>query len=74
MQMVGRGMRGVGFGGTETVNVVDFCDKWESFTKWLNPEDIRQLNTYHEMVYEKISPYLDEEEKSWLRHYTRPID
>lgn len=43
-------------------------------TKWLNPEDIRQLNTYHEMVYEKISPYLDEEEKSWLRHYTRPID
>ncbi len=38
MQMVGRGMRGVGFGGTETVNVIDFCDKWESFTKWLNPE------------------------------------
>lgn len=38
MQMIGRGMRGVNFGGTETVNIVDFCDKWESFTKWLNPE------------------------------------
>lgn len=38
MQMIGRGMRGVDFGGTETVNIVDFCDKWESFNKWLNPE------------------------------------
>lgn len=41
--------------------------------RWLNPEDICQLNTYHQMVYEKISPYLEEEEKIWLRHYTRPV-
>lgn len=38
MQMIGRGMRGVGCGGTETVNIVDFCDKWSSFTRWLNPK------------------------------------
>lgn len=37
MQMVGRGMRGPESGGTETVNIVDFCDKWHSITKWLNP-------------------------------------
>ena len=37
MQMVGRGMRGPESGGTETVNVVDFCDKWHSITRWLNP-------------------------------------
>lgn len=38
MQMVGRGMRGSGCGGTETVNIVDFCDKWSSITSWLNPK------------------------------------
>lgn len=40
MQMVGRGMRGAGCGGTETVNIVDFCDKWSSITSWLNPKFI----------------------------------
>lgn len=40
MQMVGRGMRGAGCGGTDTVNVVDFCDKWSSITSWLNPKFI----------------------------------
>lgn len=40
MQMVGRGMRGVGAGGTATVNIVDFCDKWSDITRWLNPEII----------------------------------
>lgn len=38
MQMIGRGMRGVGSGGTETVNIVDFHDNWGSFANWLNPE------------------------------------
>ena len=42
-------------------------------TRWLNPEDIEQLNTYHRMVYEKISPYLEEEEREWLKKYTRPV-
>ena len=40
MQMVGRGMRGVGCGGTETVNIVDFCDKWSSITRWMSPKFI----------------------------------
>lgn len=38
IQMIGRGMRGVSAGGTDTVNIVDFHDKWEVFNKWLNPE------------------------------------
>lgn len=38
MQMVGRGMRGKSQGGTETVNIIDFCDKWNSITRWLNPK------------------------------------
>lgn len=38
MQMIGRGMRGISAGGTDTVNIVDFYDKWEVFKEWLNPE------------------------------------
>lgn len=38
MQMVGRGMRGAGCGGTYSVNIVDFCDKWSSIMSWLNPK------------------------------------
>ena len=38
MQMVGRGMRGSGCGGTDTVNIVDFCDKWTSISGWMNPK------------------------------------
>lgn len=31
------------------------------------------LNHYHQEVYAKISPYLSEEEKTWLKDYTRNI-
>ena len=31
------------------------------------------LNAYHREVYEKISPYLEEEEKAWLREATRAV-
>lgn len=39
MQMIGRGMRGPKADkGTETVNIIDFHDKWTVFQRWLNPE------------------------------------
>ncbi len=31
------------------------------------------LNEYHKMVYEKLSPCLESEEREWLRRYTREI-
>ncbi|MEF9990680.1 MAG: aminopeptidase P family protein [Romboutsia sp.] len=31
------------------------------------------LNKYHNMVYDKISTFLTEEEKTWLKEYTRAI-
>ena len=40
LQMIGRGMRGKAAHGTERLNVVDFNDKWETFTKWLNPTEL----------------------------------
>ncbi len=39
----------------------------------LAPEEIEFLNNYHKMVYEKISPYLNEDERVWLKKYTREI-
>ncbi len=31
------------------------------------------LNNYHKLVYQKISPFLNAEEKEWLKEYTREI-
>lgn len=31
------------------------------------------LNKYHQMVYEKLGPHLDEAEKTWLKHKTAEI-
>lgn len=39
----------------------------------LSKEEIEYLNNYHQMVYEKVSPYLTLEEKEWLKEYTRAI-
>ena len=35
--------------------------------------DKKRLNAYHKLVYEKISPYLTEEEAQWLKKYTAEI-
>lgn len=39
----------------------------------LLPQEIDWLNAYHHSVYEKLSPFLDEEEKIWLENATKPI-
>ncbi|CAK7054130.1 MAG: hypothetical protein PARBA_01925 [Parabacteroides sp.] len=39
----------------------------------LSVRELAWLNKYHQMVYEKLSPYLDEEEKAWLKHKTAEI-
>ncbi|WP_195945958.1 aminopeptidase P family protein [Paraclostridium bifermentans] len=39
----------------------------------LNKEERDYLNNYHRLVYEKISPYLTEEENVWLKKYTREV-
>lgn len=40
---------------------------------YLNNTDVKQLNAYHKMVYEKLSPFLTKEEAEWLKTYTREI-
>ena len=40
---------------------------------YLNDAEKQQLNDYHKLVYEKLSPYMDDGEREWLRKYTRAI-
>ncbi|MGL5507370.1 MAG: aminopeptidase P family protein [Paraclostridium sp.] len=42
-------------------------------TKYMNKDEIKYLNDYHKLVYDEVSPYLNEEEKEWLKNYTRAI-
>lgn len=39
----------------------------------LDADEIAWLNAYHREVYDKLSPYLDAAEKSWLKKETAPI-
>lgn len=64
MQCIGRGMRGPkANNGTETVNIIDFHDKWSVFKKWLNPqwliddereeEDIPEIKEHKRYTYQE---------------------
>lgn len=39
----------------------------------MTAEERAMLNDYHKKVYEITSPYLNDEEKEWLRKYTREV-
>lgn len=39
----------------------------------LSTEELGLLNAYHKMVYERLSPMLDEEHKAWLADKTRSL-
>jgi Xaa-Pro aminopeptidase len=39
----------------------------------LTPDEVQWLNDYHQTVYEKLSPHLDDEERAWLRSATQQI-
>lgn len=42
-------------------------------TDEMNREEKAYLNYYHKLVYDKISPFLNDEEKQWLKGYTREV-
>jgi len=41
--------------------------------KLLTKKEIRWLNNYHKMVYNKLKKHLSKEEKAWLKDKTKPI-
>ena len=40
---------------------------------WLSDCEIKWLNEYHAKTYEKLSPFMNDEEKAWLKEETRAI-
>lgn len=59
------------FMGFEPLTMVPFerdAILWEQ----LSEKEINWLNAYHKKVCETIAPYLDEEERSWLKEVTKP--
>ena len=59
------------FMGFEPLTMVPFerdAILWEQ----LSEKEISWLNAYHKKVCETIAPYLDEEERSWLKEVTKP--
>lgn len=42
-------------------------------TEWLDAKHIQWLNEYHQLVYERLSPHLNEAEKNWLKEKTAKI-
>ena len=41
--------------------------------KYLSEANRQRLNAYHRQVFEKVSPYMTEEEKIWLKEATRAV-
>lgn len=37
------------------------------------PEEVEWLNAYHQTVYGRLAPHLDEDEREWLRQATCPV-
>jgi Xaa-Pro aminopeptidase len=61
-----------GFLRFETLTFVPF-DRDAIDTAYMSDRELDLLNTYHQQVYEKISPYLEGEECEWLYEVTRPL-
>lgn len=60
------------FLGFEALTLVPF-EREALVSSQLNAEEVAQLNTYHQRVYETLAPLLSTEEAAWLRNVTRPL-
>lgn len=56
----------------ETITLCPICKKG-ILKEILTAEEVNWLNEYHQNVYEKLSPNLNEDESCWLRDATSPI-
>ncbi len=56
----------------ETLTLVPF-EKNLIQKKLLSTDEVKWINTYHQNVYKKLSPYLLSSEKSWLRKVCKKL-
>ena len=48
-------------------------DKEAILIEMLNDEELNWFNEYHQMVYNRLKPFLNEEEQAWLEEATSPL-
>lgn len=60
------------FLGFETLTLCPF-DRDLIEKKYLSQSEIKFLNSYHKLVYDKLNRYLDNNEKKWLMKETREV-
>lgn len=56
----------------ETVTLCPICTKG-IIKEMLSKEEVEWLNKYHRMVYDKLSPTLNEDERIWLKQATQNL-
>ena len=63
------------FGKFYQFEPLTFCpiDKEAIVIEMLTDEELKCLNDYHEMVYNRLSVFLNEEEQAWLKAATSPL-
>jgi Xaa-Pro aminopeptidase len=63
------------FGRFLKFDTVSLCyiDKKLIDSSLLSQKEIGWLNSYHSQVYDRLSPYVTEAEKIWLREKTCPL-
>ena len=49
-------------------------DQRPIIVEMLTDEERQWLNDYHQMVYDRLAPHLNEEERAWLRNATAPLN
>ena len=48
-------------------------DKEAILVEMLNDEELNWFNEYHQMVYNRLKPFLNEQEQAWLEEATSPL-
>jgi Xaa-Pro aminopeptidase len=64
------------FGSFLSFEVLTICpfEKRLIAKEFLQPQEIRMIDSYHAWVYDELSTHLTEIEKGWLRSATSPLD
>jgi Xaa-Pro aminopeptidase len=70
-----QGNEGLTFGPYYTFEHLTLCPIFTSpiLLEMMEREEIEWFNAYQQMVYDKLSPHLDEEHRLWLKEITKPI-
>ena len=63
------------FGEFYQFETISYCpiDTTPLIPKMMSPSEIKWINDYNHMTYEKLSPFLNEDERAFLASMTKPI-